>query len=105
MVRTLNCLTGADYQVEDALKVGRRVVNLLRMFNRREGMTKDHDSFSPRLGQPPVDGPAKGKTLAPTFEKARDAHYRKMGWDDSGMPTSETLEELGLGFTIPVVEK
>ncbi len=105
MVRTLNCLTGADYQVEDALKVGRRVVNLLRMFNRREGMTKEHDSFSPRLGQPPVDGPAKGKTLAPTFEKARDAHYRKMGWDDSGMPTSETLEELGLGFTIPAVEK
>ena len=104
MVRTLNCLTGADYQGEDALKMGRRVTNLLRMFNRREGITKEHDSFSPRLGQPPVDGPAQGKTLAPTFEKARAAHYREMGWDENGMPTRETLADLDLGFTISGLE-
>jgi len=105
MVQTLNCLTGAGYLVGDGLKVGRRVVNLLRMFNKREGITNEHDSFSPRLGQPPVDGPAEGKTLSPTFKKARDAHYRGMGWNNEGLPTRETLEELDLGFTIPVLEK
>jgi aldehyde:ferredoxin oxidoreductase len=103
-VQTLNCLTGAEYGVEDALAVGRRVVNLLRMFNRREGMTKKDDCFSPRLAQPPVDGPGKGKNLAPTFEKVLSAYYRAMGWGEDGMPTRETLEGLDLGFAIPVLE-
>jgi len=102
-VKTLNCLTGADYAVEDALEVGRRVVNLLRMFNRREGMTKEDDCFSPRLGQPPIDGPGKGKSMAPTFEEVRNAYYRTMGWGDDGMPTRKTLEELDLGFTVSVL--
>jgi len=101
MAQTLNCLTGADYDVEGCLKVGRRVVNLLRMFNKREGMTKEDDSFSSRLGQPPIDGPGKGKSWVPTFEKARNAYYRAMGWGEDGMPTRETLEKLDLGFTIP----
>jgi aldehyde:ferredoxin oxidoreductase len=105
MTQTLNCLTGADYDVEDCLKVGRRVINLLRMFNKREGMTKEDDCFSSRLGQPPMDGPGKGKSWVPTFEKARNAYYRAMGWGEDGMPTRETLEKLDLGFTIPMLPK
>ncbi len=105
MAQTLNCLTGADYDVEDCLKVGRRVINLLRMFNKREGMTKEDDCFSSRLGQPPMDGPGKGKSWVPTFEKARNAYYRAMGWGEDGMPTRETLEKLDLGFTIPMLPK
>jgi aldehyde:ferredoxin oxidoreductase len=105
MTQTLNCLTGADYDVEDCLKVGRRVINLLRMFNKREGMTKEDDSFSSRLGQPPIDGPGKGKSWVSTFEKARNAYYRAMGWGEDGMPTRETLEKLDLGFTIPMLPK
>jgi len=100
---TLNCLTGMGYGVEDCLNVGRRVVNLLRMFNRREGMQKEDDCFSPRLGKPPVDGPGKAKSLAPTFERARSAYYRAMGWNEDGVPTRETLEKLDLHFTLPVL--
>jgi aldehyde:ferredoxin oxidoreductase len=100
MVQTLNLLTGTEYTVQDCLKVGRRVVNLLRMGNQREGMTKEDDSFSPRLGQPPVDGPAQGKSLAPTFDNIRAAYYREMGWGEDGMPTPETLRQLNLGFTV-----
>jgi len=100
MVQTLNTLVGAEYSVDECLKVGRRVINLMRMFNKREGMTPADDNFSPRLGQPPVDGPGKGKSLAPAFEAVRDAYYRAMGWDENGMPTREALEELDLGFTL-----
>jgi len=100
MVATLNCLTGAEYSVEDCLTVGRRVINLLRMFNKREGMTKEHDSFSFRLAQPPVDGPGKGRSLAPTFEGIRDAYYEHMGWGRDGMPTRQTLQALDLDFTL-----
>jgi len=101
MIKALNSLTGSDYDMEKALKTGKRIVNLLRMFNRREGMTKEDEHFSPRLQMPPVDGPAKGKSLAPTFERVRDAYYRASGWDEEGMPTAALLEELDLGFTIP----
>jgi aldehyde:ferredoxin oxidoreductase len=76
MVNTLNTVTGAGYSVEDCLQIGRRVINLLRMFNKREGMTAEDDNFSPRLGQRPVDGPAKGKSFAPTFNQAKQAYYR-----------------------------
>ena len=65
-----------------------------------EGMTKEDDSFSARLKEPPVDGPGKGKSLAPPYEKIRDTYYREMGWGEDGMPNRETLESLGLGFTL-----
>lgn len=101
MLGTLNTLTGSSFDLEGALRTGRRVVNLLRMFNKREGMTKEHDSFSPRLSMPPVDGPGIGKSLAPTFDRVRSAYYRASGWDQDGMPTRKILEELDLGFTLP----
>jgi aldehyde:ferredoxin oxidoreductase len=104
MVETLNAVTGGGYDVEECLKVGRRSINLLRMFNRRRGMTKDHDCFSPRLGQAPVDGPGKGKSLMPTYENVRDAYYREMEWDENGMPTREILEKLDLTFTLSDLE-
>jgi len=80
MIETLNTITGAGYKKEDCLKIGRRIINLLRMFNIREGFTKESDSFSPRLGQSPVDGPGKGKSITATFESVRDAYYQAMQW-------------------------
>jgi len=105
MVGTLNSITGADYSIEDCLNVGRRVINLLRMFNKREGMSREADSFSPRLGQSPVDGPGKGQSLAPTFEKVRAAYYRAMQWDRNGIPTRKTLKNLNLEFTLSELER
>jgi aldehyde:ferredoxin oxidoreductase len=105
MIETLNCVTGSEYSREDALAVGRRVVNLLRMFNLREGMTVEHDSFSPRLAAPPVDGPNIGKSLAPTFEKVRGAYYDASGWDEKGMPRPELLKSLQLAFAVDVLNK
>ena len=105
MIRTLNNLIGSDYDMNGALTVGKRVANLLRMFNIREGMTKEHDTFSPRLAMPPVDGPGKGKSLGPTFERVRDAYYLTSGWDNEGVPTRRLLEDLQLDFTIPALKK
>ncbi len=100
MIGTLNCLTGSELSTEDALTIGKRVVNLLRMFNLRDGMTMEDDCFSPRLAMPPIDGPAKGKSLAPTFAKVRDAYYEASGWDEEGRPKPELLKSLNLEFTV-----
>jgi len=100
MIETLNSLTGANYSIEECLTVGRRVINLLRMFNQREGMNRKHDGCSARLKQSPIDGPGRGKSLAPNLDKIKQAYYREMGWDENGMPTPKTLKELGLEFTL-----
>jgi aldehyde:ferredoxin oxidoreductase len=100
MVETLNSVTGGSYTIEECLKVGKRVINLLRMFNQREGMKKEDDSCSLRLTQSPIDGPGKGKSLAPTLENIKQAYYKEMGWGENGMPTPRTLKELGLEFTL-----
>jgi aldehyde:ferredoxin oxidoreductase len=100
LVETTNCLTGRDLDREGALKIGRRVVNLFRMFSVREGMTPEHDSFSPRLASPPVDGPRAGKSLAPTLTEVLQSYYKASGWDSNGRPTLELLKSLDLEFTI-----
>lgn len=96
MAEALNAATGFDLTPDDALTVGRRIINLLRLFNIRHGHSKDDDSVSPRLLEPPNDGPGAGKSLAGYFENMRATYYEAMGWDEDGRPKPETLKALGL---------
>jgi len=83
--------------VEEVMKVGRRVVNLLRVYNLRVGLTPDREKPSARYCSQSVDGPNKDKPIAPHWEKMVDKYYQLMGWDrKTGMPLPETLKELGL---------
>ncbi len=88
--------TGFDYPTVRELElVGERISTLARMFNVREGFTREHDTLPPRnLSEPMAGGPADGRVveLAPML----DAYYRLMGWDANGVPTPERLKELGL---------
>lgn len=102
IVQMLNAATGWDFTLDEALEVGRRTVNLLRVFNIRHGLTSDHEVPTPRYGSAPVDGPAKGKSVMPHWEYMQRNYYEKMGWDSrTGKPLPETLHNLGLGDTIP----
>jgi aldehyde:ferredoxin oxidoreductase len=92
----LNAVTGFDLSKEETLQIGERIVNLLRVFSLRNGLTMEDDSFSPRLGKAPTEGPGTGKTLLPYFAEVRQDYYRGMGWDDQGKPLPQTLERLGL---------
>jgi len=97
LVRALNAITGSDFTIDECLTVGRRLINLLRVFNIRHGFTAEQDSFSLRLGEPPSDGPGKGQTMAPTYEEIKRCYYREMGWDEkTGFPLPATLRGLGL---------
>ena len=96
VVPILNAITGWDLTIKDAMTVGRRTVNLLRVFNLRHGMNPYLDRPSPRYGSTPVDGPAKGIGIMDHWEYMLLNYYRLMGWDDTGKPTPETLRKLGL---------
>lgn len=96
---TLSAATGWDFTPEEALEVGRRIVNLQRAFNVRHGLSPEQDIISPRLAQAPVDGPAKGVSIAPSYDQMVRDYYKHMGWDEeTSKPLPETLEKLGLSY-------
>ena len=78
------------------MEIGQRVVNLLRAFNIRHGLTADLDTPSPKYGSTPFDGPSKGKAIMPVWDRMVHKHYQLMEWDVIGKPLPKTLKKLGL---------
>jgi aldehyde:ferredoxin oxidoreductase len=102
LVDSLNATTGWDFDISEAMKMGRRIVNQLRVFNFRHGLTKEIEAPSLRYGSSPIDGPAQGKHIMPSWETLRSNYYQLMGWDaETGKPLPETLELLELAHLIP----
>jgi aldehyde:ferredoxin oxidoreductase len=97
----LNAITGWNFTIPEAMDVGRRTINQLRIFNFRHGLTKEIEAPSVRYGSTPVDGPAKGIGIMPHWEAIRRNYYEQMGWNpETGKPLPETLERLGLAHLI-----
>ncbi len=99
--RTLTAVTGENFTADDLMMVGERVWNLERLYNLREGFTKEDDTLPERLLTEPVSaGPSEGFTvkLAPMLEE----YYAFRGWDKNGVPKPEKLKELSLEFAIEV---
>ena len=93
---------GTDIDVEDAMNVGRRGVNLARTFNIRVGIGAELDAPSPRYGSTLPDGLAAGTSIMPHWDMMLKNYYHLMGWDvNTGMPLPETLKALQLDFAIP----
>jgi aldehyde:ferredoxin oxidoreductase len=97
--RTLSAVTGELFTEEDLMKVGERVWTLERLYNLREGFTKEDDTLPERLLNDPVQaGPSEGFTanLTPMLEE----YYAFRGWNEDGIPRPHKLQELGLDFAI-----
>jgi aldehyde:ferredoxin oxidoreductase len=57
-----------------------------------------HDDNPSRFYEPLPSGPCKGKAADRTsVRKKVQKYYEEAGWDESGVPKSETLRKLGLG--------
>lgn len=87
-----------DFDEEEALLLGERMMNLERVCNIRNGLTKEDDfNIGPRLLEPPKEGRAKGLTIKPFLPAMIDEYYELMGWDvKTGKPLRGTLEKLQL---------
>lgn len=93
-------MTGWDFTTVEALRVGERVVTMMRAFNLREGLTAADDTLPKRFFSPTPRGPLKETAIDPVaFDRAVHNYYKYLGWDSqSGVPTSEKLQELGVGW-------
>jgi aldehyde:ferredoxin oxidoreductase len=99
-VDAVRAVTGwTDFDIDELMQIGERRINLMRMFNMREGMDRSNDAlpakfFRPLTGTGPTSGVALDREV---IEDALDEYYRLAGWDaTTGNPTPETLERLGL---------
>lgn len=103
LAKAVGAATGWDFTSEEANTAGLRIVNLLRAFNIRHGMSDPRSLEYPseRYGSVPVDGPSKGKDIMEFWEQMLDNYYQHLGWDkETGKPLPETLRSLGLEHTV-----
>jgi aldehyde:ferredoxin oxidoreductase len=96
----LFCKYGAgwDATIEELQEIGERRINMMRLFNEREGFGRAQDILPERMFLKLPDGPNAGTGISKDdFKIALDAYYEFAGWDETtGNPTRETIERLGL---------
>ena len=92
--------TGIEMSPQEIWEVADRAYTVERLFNIREGLTREHDWLVDRyFDEPtPVGLPiVRGKKIdREKFKKMIDEYYALHGWDENGVPRPETLEKLGL---------
>jgi aldehyde:ferredoxin oxidoreductase len=91
--------TGWDIEAQDLITVGERVINLQRMFNIREGLTRQDDQLHERVKQQPVFGyyEKEVQCAIKDFDGMLDEYYEARKWDKkTGRPSDGKLKELGL---------
>ena len=96
--------TGLQLTPQEIWEIAERCNNMERLFNLREGLSKDdpekgdvlnhryHDEPT-RRGAPDVVGRVIEKDK---FLKMRSEIYGHKGWDENGLPKPETLKRLGI---------
>ena len=96
MAELLTLVTGREWTVEEMSEVGRRVINIARAYNQREGFNRTHDTVPKRVVKEALqNGPAAGQVIPPeAFEDMLDQYYEVMGWNNDGTMPEELIQSL-----------
>ena len=92
-----NAAVGWERSPGEYMEIGRRVQTLRQLFNVKHGIEPGLIKVHPRsIGEPvQVIGPNRGRSF--DLGRMMRDYWREIGWDpESGVPTQETIEELGL---------
>lgn len=96
----LSYLTGVEWTPEELLVGADRGEDLARLFNYREGLTREDDALPDRvfdeIAPMRKDVPEGPPITREALEKMKDDYYRERGWDENGCPKEEALKRLGM---------
>ena len=94
--KALSAAVGFEMSDDQLMTAGERICNLERGFNVREGASRKDDTLPRRfLEEPLQNGGSQGHVVP--LEEMLDDYYEARGWDvETGIPTRDKLEELGL---------
>jgi len=90
-----------DFTLDELMEVGERRLNMLRLFNAREGIDRKADKLPKKFFKAlQGEGPTGGVALTEEeMNQAQDRYYEMSGWDGAtGNPTPETQQRLGLDW-------
>jgi aldehyde:ferredoxin oxidoreductase len=98
LVDFVKAVTGWDVTLDELMTVGARRLNLMRMFNAREGFDRKQDKLPKKFFKAlKGTGPTAGIALThEEIDSAIDEYYKLAGWTPNGVPTAETLKKLDL---------
>ncbi len=97
LVDAVKAITGWNMNLWELMKVGERRLNLLRVFNAREGAGAEMDTLPNKLTIPLKGGATDGVAVTKAeFAAAKALYYQMAGWDAEGRPTQSKLDELGI---------
>ena len=103
-VELVKAITGwEDFSMQELMTVGERRLNLLRLFNTREGLTRTDDKLPKKFFKAlQGTGPTANVTLSQEeLSQAQDLYYELSGWDkETGNPTTETMKRLELDWVL-----
>ncbi len=107
--RMLVAARGIDQFADEdyLLRAGVRIFNLERVFNVREGFNRNQDTLPQRMLSEPLltrGAPGEGQMVREQ-DKFLDRYYQLRGWTKEGIPSSEKLNELGLGYVLSDIDK
>lgn len=102
-VKMVCAVSGWNVTIDELLKVGERRLNMMRVFNAREGINRKHDKLPKRFFKRALKGgPTDGWKLdEKNYKEALNEYYRQSGWNvETGIPMRSTLKRLGLEWLI-----
>ncbi len=96
-LKLLDYCTGMQLTEEDFVKTGERIWNLIRLYNLREGWTQHFSKLPAKFKKPLPNGLMAGHCFNDGHERQLLKLYNEArGWDESGVPSKQKLDELGI---------
>ena len=98
----VRAVTGWNVTLDELMAVGARRLNLMRMFNAREGFDRQQDKLPRKFFKAlKGTGPTAGVALShEEIDTAIDQYYQLAGWTPDGIPTQETLAKLDIASVL-----
>ncbi len=102
IAEVVEAVTGWNTSLFEIMELGERAITMARMFNMREGFTREDDYLPGRFFEPLEEGTSGEKRIKrEEFSEAMRLYYEAMGWDSkTAVPTDGRLAFLGLGWLI-----
>jgi aldehyde:ferredoxin oxidoreductase len=91
-------VTGHSITPVELMVAGERIFNVMRAYNVREGMRREHDDWPQRFyDQPLIRGDETHTLSKEKVDQSLNRYYELREWDaKTGVPTQEKLRELQL---------
>jgi aldehyde:ferredoxin oxidoreductase len=96
MKKLIHCSSDWTYKEKDIQEVGKRIIDIERMFNNREGISRRDDTLPKRYFDDPMPLKiAKGHHIdRKEFDNLLSRYYKLRGWDNDGQVKQERVKEL-----------